>query len=251
MLLNRTIILPSDNYLIKAWFKITNRVPNSYVKNRFPLLLAALLPTVAFAADLHSNLGLGLRQLVETYRTDQAQFQQKMSEATVQADTAANRVVVDVHLDGKRALNDVRADLENLGLEIVSVDPTWRNGVISAWLPISQATAAGQLDGVRSVMLTPKPCRRVGLVTAESTVVEHADIVNAAGKFRAQGILGGGISVGIISDSYNTASGVPKASVGVTNGDLPGTNNPDGYTTPVVVLSDGVSPSTDTDEGRG
>jgi hypothetical protein len=215
------------------------------VKRRLPLLLAVLLPIASFGADLHSNLGLGLRQLVETYQTDQTTFKQKMSEATVQSDTTANRVLVDIHLDGTRALNDVRSDLENLGLEIISVDPTWRNGVISAWLPISQATTAAQLASVRSVMLAPKPRTRVGSVTAESSVVEHADIVNAAGKFRAQGILGAGISVGIVSDSYDTKS--PHASAGIASRDLPGPGNPD-YPTAVVVLP---PDSPGTDEGRG
>ena len=218
------------------------------MKSRFPLWLLVLLPVASFAADAPSNLGLGLRQLVENYQTDQAQFQQQMSAATVQADTAANRVMVNVHLDGTRTLADVRADLEGLGLETVSVDSTWRKGVISAWLPIAQANAAAQLTGVRSVMLAPRPRLRVGSVTAESCVVEHTDVVNKPGNFSSQGILGAGISVGIISDSYDTTAGTPNASAGVLSGDLPGTGNPDGYSTPVVVLSDGSS--SDTDEGR-
>ena len=216
-----------------------------YVKIRAPLLLAALLPAALFAADSHSNLGLGLKQLVENYQTDQTQFQQKMAEPTVQAETTANRVMVNIHLDGTRVLSDVQTDLANLGLEIVHADSTWRHGVISAWLPIAQANAAAQLAGVRSVMLAPKPHTRVGSVTAESNVVEHTDVVNKPGNFRAQGILGSGISVGIISDSYDHTT--PHASAGVASGDLPGPGNPDGYTTPVFVRQD--SP-TGTDEGR-
>src|SRR6185503_3578414 len=102
-----------------------------------------------------------------------------------------------------------------------------RNGVISAWLPISQATNVAQLDGVRSVMLAPSPRRRVGAVTAESSVVERTQQVNTPGVFTPQGILGTGISIGIISDSYDRTT--PHASIGVAAGDLPGTGNPDGY----------------------
>lgn len=219
------------------------------MKFRLPLLLAVFLPLAALAADPPENLGLGLRQLVETYQSDQAQFREEMStSATVQSDTT-DRVAVNIHLDGNKRIADLAADLQALGLEIVHTDSNWRNGVISAWLPISQAAVAAQLPGVRSVMLAPAPRRRVGSVTAESSVVEQADIVNTPGKFTPSGIRGANISVGIVSDSYDTANGTPPASAGVASGDLPGPGNPDGYTAPVVVLADGSS--SDTDEGRG
>ena len=212
-------------------------------------LIGIAAPLSSFAADVHSNLGLGLKQLVENYQNDRAQFRATISDAkTVQADSA-DRVVVNIHLDGTKGVEDVAGALEGLGLEIIAIDPNWRSGVVSAWLPISQATAVAELAGVRSVMLAPPPRKRVGSVTAESTVVEHTQQVNTPGLYTPSGILGNGITVGIISDSYNTASGVPKASAGVASGDLPGTGNPDGYTTPVVVLQDGSS--SDTDEGRG
>jgi hypothetical protein len=219
------------------------------VKIRFPLLIAIVATGLtSWAADVPDNLGLGLKTLAESYQTDQAQFRATMSSAkAVQADTATNRVIVNVHLDGVRSSMDVTRDLQALGLEILHVDLSWRKGVISAWLPISQATAAAKLAGVRSVMLAPPPRRRVGSVTAESSVVEHAQDVNKAGAFTPQGIRGANISVGIISDSYNKTS--PNASVGIASGDLPGPGNPDGYTTPVVVLQDGTT--SDTDEGRG
>jgi hypothetical protein len=220
------------------------------VRFRWALGVAILLPLSSFAAGAPENLGLGLKQLVENYQNDQAQFRAKISDAkTVQADTA-DRVIVNIHLDGTKGVEDVAGDLEGLGLEIIAIDPNWRSGVISAWLPISQATAVAQLAGVRSVMLAPPPRKRIGSVTAESAVVEHTQQVNTPGLYTPSGILGNGITVGLISDSYNTASGVPRASVGVASGDLPGTGNPDGYTTPVVVLQDDNS-SGNTDEGRG
>ena len=124
--------------------------------------------------------------------------------------------------------------------------------MISARLPIAKAVAAANLNGVRSVMLAPRPIRRVGSVTAESSVVERAQSVNAAGVFTAAGILGKGISVGIISDSFDAAQGVPRAKQGVASGDLPGAGNPDGYTQPVVVINDNFRPNGgQTDEGRG
>jgi hypothetical protein len=219
------------------------------VKFRFPLGVALLLPLSSFAAGAPENLGLGLKQLVENYQTDRAQFRAKISDAkTVQADTA-DRVMVNIHLDGTKRLEEIATTLKGLGLEIIAVDSAWRGGVISAWLPISQATAVAELAGVRSVMLAPPPRKRVGSVTAESSVVEHAQQVNTPGLYTAPGIRGSGITIGIVSDSYDTASGATRASAGVSSGNLPGPGNPDGYTTPVVVLDDGTSG--DTDEGRG
>src|ERR1700682_4426754 len=111
------------------------------MKLRFPLFAALMLPWLGFATDVPENLGLGLKQLVENYQSDQPKFRATMSTAkTVKADTATNRVIVNVHLNGAKSADDVKSDLEALGLEILQVDSNWRRGVISAWLPISQAT---------------------------------------------------------------------------------------------------------------
>ena len=59
------------------------------------------------------------------------------------------------------------------------------------------------------------------------------------------GVDGTGIKVGILSDSYNTLGG---ADDGIASGDLPGTGNPNGFTTPIEVLQE--LPNTGIDEGR-
>ena len=196
------------------------------------------------------NLGLGLKQLVELSQQNQGQLQSRIASSRSVMSDASGRVVVNIYLNGKISAADLTAKLIELGLEIVAVDSHWRSGVISAWLPIAKATSVANLPGVQSVMLAPRPVRYVGVVTAESSVVEHAAEVNTPGLFSAQGILGRGISVGIVSDSFDSAPGVPRASVGVAAGDLPGPGNPDGYTQPVVVLNDDNSAGV-TDEGRG
>jgi Subtilase family len=225
--------------------------------NRFLVCLTTFaVATAAHAqvspplAPVPENLGLGLRQLVEISQSDQAELKRRMGSApSVNADNSG-RVVVNIQLNGAAPLQELEAKLVELGLEIIATDSQWRAGVISAWLPLSQAIAAANLPGVRSITLAPRPVRRVGAVTAESSVVERSGEVNTPGTVTAQGILGRGINIGIISDSYDTASGVPRASVGVAAGDLPGPGNPDGYTQPVVVLKDDTSTGV-TDEGRG
>ncbi len=55
------------------------------------------------------------------------------------------------------------------------------------------------------------------------------------GPIQDLGFQGGGVRIGIISDSFN-AKGEWDADVEA--GDLPGPANPDGHTTPVTVLKD-------------
>jgi hypothetical protein len=217
-----------------------------------PLTLClCIVASWAFAAPNPSNLGLGLRQLVDSYKRDRAVAQAKAATSrTIQLDSQ-DRVVVNVHLDGKAPINVVAAVLTRAGAEILAIDPNWRHGVISARLPLAQAEAIGSAVGVQSVMLAHRPIHRIGKVTAESSVVEHALQANTAGVLSTNGFLGRNISVGIISDSYDTAQGVPRANAGVAAGDLPGIGNPDGYTQPVVNLEDNFSFSGTTDEGRG
>jgi hypothetical protein len=194
------------------------------------------------------NLGLGLKQLVELFQQDQSQLQARISTARSIMSDNSGRVVVNIYLNGEIPAADVTARLNDLGAEVMAADLHWRNGVVSAWLPVSQAIAAANLKGVRSIMLAPRPVRRAGVVTAESSAVEHAAEVNTPGVLTPQGVLGRGISVGLVSDSYDRAAGVPRASVGVASGDLPGPGNPDGYTQPVVVLRD--DDASASDEGR-
>src|SRR5438552_2538135 len=64
------------------------------------------------------------------------------------------------------------------------------------------------------------------------------------------GVDGSGETVGILSDSFDTAIGAPtRAATDVATGDLPGVGNPCGHNTPVVVQSD-FSGGGQADEGR-
>ncbi|HXM32877.1 MAG TPA: S8 family serine peptidase [Chthoniobacterales bacterium] len=205
---------------------------------------------IASAVVAPGNLGLGLKQILELFQQDQAQARSKIASTGSIMSDASGRVLVNIYLDGKNAPDRVAAQLADLGLEIIAVETQWRSGVISAWLPIVKSISVANLAGVQSVMLARRPIRRVGTVTAESSVVEHALEVNTPGTVTTQGVLGRNISIGLVSDSFDTATGVPRASVGVAAGDLPGPANPDGYTQPVIVLKDDPG-SSSTDEGRG
>lgn len=211
--------------------------------------VAFSIPALA-APNVPANLGLGLSRLVENYQQGKAPLQLNAAAIrNLQIDTA-QRVMVNIHLDGTKPIGEVAAQLRGMGLEISAIDPHWRSGVISARLPLDQAVATATSAGVRSVMLAPRPRRRVGSVTAQSSTVEHADKANHPGSVTPQGLIGRGVTVGIVSDSFDIATGTPRAINGVHSGDLPGSGNPDGYTDPVVILEEGFG-SDATDEGRG
>src|ERR1043165_612271 len=118
---------------------------------------------------LPENLGLGLRELVELSQTDPAGMQRHLQESSAINSDAAGRVVANIQLDGKAPLVDVERKLVAVGLEVIAADDHWRNGVISVWLPLSEAVAAANLPGIRSITLGRRPVRRVGAVTAESS----------------------------------------------------------------------------------
>src|SRR5262249_55052092 len=123
--------------------------------------------------------------------------------------------------------------------------PSHGKGVISAYVPVERATQAALLSGVKSVMLEHKPQLRVGKATSQGVATVHADKLNAIG------LTGQGITVGILSDSYNTVPNtVTKihAAQDIKSGDLPGPGNPLGHTQPIVVINE--DPVAGTDEGR-
>jgi hypothetical protein len=82
------------------------------------------------------------------------------------------------------------------------------------------------------------------------TISEADTLMNVAAARAADSVDGSGETVGILSDSFDTAVGAPThASTDVATGDLPGVGNPCGRISPVVVQSD-FSGGGQTDEGR-
>lgn len=79
-----------------------------------------------------------------------------------------------------------------------------------------------------------------GKVTTQGDEVIKANIAR-----QLFGLDGEGIKIGIISDSFNSLSGLNED---VTNGELPGEANPLGYAQPVTILADSNEPLLD--EGR-
>ncbi len=104
-------------------------------------------------------------------------------------------------------------------------------------------------DGVDTPGLA-KALQDVGATTnavcGDRKVSEADTQLGAASARSARGVDGTGITVGVLSDSYNYLNG---AATDVANGELPGPGNPCGRTTPVQVQSD-YSSNSPSDEGR-
>jgi Bacterial pre-peptidase C-terminal domain/Subtilase family len=94
--------------------------------------------------------------------------------------------------------------------------------------------------GVLSVVPAARLVTNVGATTSQGVVQHRVDKLPA-------GVDGSGITVGVMSDSYNTV-GAGSAEEDIASGDLPGAGNPTN-SQPVVVLQDSDDP-TNIDEGR-
>ncbi len=254
--------------------------PVNMFSNRFhrllPLLILGLVPVLGLlpihAADdedgLPHNLGRELHALVQWHRTQSAtadaatrqralktQLGNNHNRARVQTD-AAGAVVVNVHLDGSVPAGDVKKNLAALGLTITSehtaLRADGRDGTLTAHLPLEHAAEAARTPGVFSVLVARRAHLRVGKVTSQGVAALHADTVQSIYS-------GTGITVGVLSDSYNQATAestdpsgnadpaytpATKAADDIADGDLPSAG--------VTVLQDASGDDLQyaTDEGR-
>src|SRR5450755_4019653 len=214
------------------------------------ILALALGASTGAAAQppVPDNLGGGLRQRVEVKENAAAAPSAVSAAALLEPrllrDTQT-RVLVNVWRDGTRPLLGVHQSLAALGANVWAELATYRKGVIAAYVPVERASDAARLLGVRSITLQHKPELRVGKATTQGLATIHADKLNAVG------LKGQGVTIGILSDSFNTVpNSVTKdhEAQDIKTGDLPGVGNPRGDTTPVLVLDEDPVPGTD--EGR-
>jgi hypothetical protein len=214
--------------------------------------VAALLssPTFVEAKDAVRNLGGGLDQLAAPTVRTQALSRQSRAKATAQEDLSfkpavqfdqSGRALVRIALDGKVPAATVLQSLRSTtNVEVVASDLTYRKGMIEAYVPTSSLLSVAKRKGVLAVVPSAPRVTNVGKTTSQGVVQHRVDKL-------PPGIDGSGITVGLLSDSFNTL-GEGSAEEDVASGDLPGPGNPVN-SKPVVVLQDGLD-QTDTDEGR-
>ena len=230
-------------------------------KRIFPILLFSPLLT-AQTAELPENLGGGLRELVGLHRARPAgmirlDLRGKTvalhpgNGKTVLADSAkqgiisdrTGRVLVTVVLDGSVPALAMGNTLRRLGASVTAEDP-FQPTTLSALLPLDSAEELAKSPGVIAVKLSRQPMRNVGAVTSQGVQIIQSDQVNG------NGITGQGITIGILSDSFDNVSTGPHAADDVSTNDLPNMGVPDGRPG-LKFLSDGAGEALgDTDEGR-
>ncbi|MES2517902.1 MAG: S8 family serine peptidase, partial [Bacteroidota bacterium] len=127
-------------------------------------------------------------------------------------------------------------ELTKLGIEIIARQQNF----ITCWAEISQInTYLSRAPSIVTMRSWLKPMNNSGPVLSQGDAAQRSNLA------RVLGVNGTGVKVGVLSDSYNNLGG---ANAGVTAGELPGNTNPQGFITPITVLSDIASGGTD--EGR-
>lgn len=201
-----------------------------------------------------SALGNGLGRLLAQSGTLGARAKIGGSGLRVdQASTAifdsAGRVMVDLTPRAGVDRAGFRRQATALGLQVTATDHDL--GTLEGYTPLSAVTDLAGLEGTGTIAQVVRPHTYAGATTSQGVAFQRVD------KLLDQGIDGAGITVGVLSDSYDTATydhaGNPltvHAADDVASGDLPGVGNPEN-SQPVVVIEDGSDPDYDTDEGRG
>jgi len=223
-----------------------------------PLALALL---AMGAGSLHAgpvpqNLGTGLAEIAteqfitahprsalaqqrDLARAGQSEMMTVSTERTMMRD-AANRVLVNITVNGLYAYDQVRAAVARVpGVAITAEDQRYRAGIIEGYVPEAALIALAKMRGVKAIHGVVRPTTNVGAVTQQGVVQHRVDQIPAFD--------GTGITVGVLSDSYNTSTNAIKEANDIATGDLPGPGNPLGNLQPVVVLKDTAGGS---DEGR-
>lgn len=245
--------------------KKLTRSPRFGASRIWSLGVLVLLGTAAQAGPVPAKLGAGLGEIAARYLASQnpagalARSRVAAESTMLTIDTGRvlrdgdNRVLVNVVVDGRFGHERVREQVRALpGLSITAEDRKYRSGIIEGYVPESMLITLAKLPGVSAVHAVNRPVTHVGSTTQQGVVQHRVDQLPAT-------LNGTGITVGVLSDSYNTAANyvsggslTVREAQDIASCDLPGPGNPCGNTTPVTVLDDyGTYPNASaTDEGR-
>jgi hypothetical protein len=161
------------------------------------------------------------------------------------------RVLVDVRFGG--GVLDRLGELRAAGAKVLAASGRYQTASVA--MKPSELAALNGVRGARAASEALAPA--IAASCPAGSVASEGDGQLGAAPARADfGLDGNGVTVGVLSDSFATATGTAtSAGDDVASGDLPGKANPCGNTTPVDVLFDyspfGPFEPESTDEGRG
>jgi hypothetical protein len=150
-----------------------------------------------------------------------------------------DRVLVHVILNGQSSMDDVVAQIQSLQGQVLDRNPNFHHGILAAYIPTDELKNASTIEGVRALTMEAPPVRR-GKFSSQSRVILQTNVLNKGG------LNGDGITVGVLSDSFNTAQyGTPPPATTAAQ------DEKTGYLPQVNVLQDFGGPGNPgTDEGR-
>ncbi len=201
-------------------------------------------PVAAQAIPLPDNLALGLQEMAADYNAAMTKGAKTLS--TAQFSTVASnyplartddqqRVQVEVILDGTAAMSNLVATCQAAGCDITAQIDWYHQGEFSMWMPLRQGRQArpDAGRGQRQAFAQAAPSRGQGSRPGRegAQCPRRPDQLQHPRRGHQ-----GRRAVGQLQ-RVGTAYPV-HAAQDVASGDLPGTGNPEGYTTPVNVLVD-------------
>lgn len=200
------------------------------------------------ASTVDRSLGRGLGRLVADASGAAPSLRRgfKIDQEALAIRDGRNRVLVDATPATGVDHAAFRRQAESLGLVVQAVDAA--TGTLEGFLPLGAVQKVAGLRSLGTIAQALKPQTSTGSVTSQGVGFQRVD------KVLAQHVTGKGITVGALSDSYDTATttgdGNPlkiHAKQDVKTDDLPGKGNK-AHPQPVVVIQDG--DSSGEDEGR-
>ena len=223
----------------------------------FLLMAIVCLPLTAFAKRaVPENLGNGLDKLVESnlaikagspapfngFATAQAAAYGKMAIV----DKATGHYVVDIMPDGTVPVATLQASLQSSFplMAVKAVDTSYQgHGIIEATISVDDAAQIALTHGVGSVILQLKPVLNAGQAIAQGVNQHRVNRINKGYNPAApKDITGAGMSIGVMSDSFDASpTTTDRAAADTAADELPN----------VIVLKDLSFTDQPTDEGRG
>ena len=186
-----------------------------------------------------SKLKYGLQGLVKTYESSKVQGTFPSNTSDITFDNNVYFIKQDSILIDAIAENEGTNLVEELKAKKIKITAHYGK-IVTCWVSFEQLFVFETLKTCRWIQPTLKPIRNSGVVQTQGDLAQRSDLAR-----NATGLNGSGVKVGVLSDSYNNLNG---ATSGINAGELPGTGNPNGLTTPVTVLQDLASGGSD--EGR-
>jgi hypothetical protein len=230
---------------------ISSHVKRTVLGSLITLFSLTVVATVSAVIDHPENLGNGLDQVVArelAAKAGKPTTAPGTGSAVDPGDRAIHdgrgRLLVTVYLKQPTARVAVASVKD---IEIKAADMSYQGGAMDVYVPAERVNELATTAGVSSVFLALTPVSNVGAVTSQGVHQHRVDQITNQDVIPVTGITGKGITVGVLSNSFNTSGNPIDEEADIASGDLPGPGNPNN-STPVLVLEDDLFGSID--EGR-